>query len=166
MVSNGDLSGDHNHDQHLVSNIKMVYPPSSSQQCDVHNLVCKINLNVDPWCDLLSSVSITMNSAIDRFNTLYRGSALYPHHGTHGLALPFGCTNGVPTKLIYCYDTLPATQTHSPLGWSWVAPCLLKTQRPLSWSVPNRDQSAYHPTTGTQGYVCLPGEGTHAHNHP
>ena len=116
LVSNGDLSGAHNHDQLLVSNIKMVYPPSSSQQCDVHNLVCKINLNVDPWCDLLSSVSITVDSAIDRFNTLCRGSALYPHHGTHGLALPFGWTNGVPTKPIYCHDTLPATPTHSQLG--------------------------------------------------
>ena len=43
-------------------------------------------------------------------------STLYPHYGTHGLALPFGWTNGVPTKPIYCHDTLPATPTHSPLG--------------------------------------------------
>ena len=41
---------------------------------------------------------------------------MYPHYRTHGLALPFGWTNGVLTKPSYCYDTLPATPTNSPLG--------------------------------------------------
>ena len=37
----------------ITTNMKMVYPPSSYQQCNVHKLVCKIYLSVDPWCDLL-----------------------------------------------------------------------------------------------------------------
>ena len=61
---------------------------------------------------------MTEDAAIDRLktHTLYRGSALYTHHGTHGLTLPIEWTNGVPTKPIYCHDTLPATPTNSPLG--------------------------------------------------
>lgn len=43
-------------------------------------------------------------------------STLYPHHRSHGLALPFRWTNGILTKLICCHDTLPATLTNSPLG--------------------------------------------------
>ena len=35
---------------------------------------------------------ITEDAAIDRLNTLCRGSALYPHYGTPGLAFPFGWT--------------------------------------------------------------------------
>ena len=49
---------------------------------------------------------------------------MYPHHETHGLALPFGWTNGVPKKPIYCHDTLPATPTNTPFGFSpgWPMP--------------------------------------------
>ena len=62
-------------------------------------------------------MSVTKDAAIDRFNKHYAEvSTLYPHYGTHGLALPFGWTNGVPTKPIYYHDTLPATPTNSPLG--------------------------------------------------
>ena len=68
-----------------------------------------------------------MGAAVDRFNTLYRGSTLYPHHGTHGLALPFGG----PTAF---RQNCPTTMTLSrPLRltphWakSWVAPCLPQT---------------------------------------
>ena len=56
------------------------------------------------------------DAAIDRLNTLCRGSTLYPHHRTHGLVIPFGWTNDIPTKPTYCHDTLPATPTHSQLG--------------------------------------------------
>ena len=59
---------------------------------------------------------MTEDAAIDSLNTLCRGSALCPHYGTHGLVIPFGWTNDIPTKPIYCHDTLPATPTHSPLG--------------------------------------------------
>ena len=52
----------------------------------------------------------------DRFNTLCIGSTLYPHHGTHGLAFPFGWTNGIPTKSLHFHNTLPATPTQIPNG--------------------------------------------------
>ena len=61
-------------------------------------------------------VSVIEDTAIDRLNTLYRGSALYPHHGIHGLALPFGWTNDIPTELPHCHDTLSTTPTNSPQG--------------------------------------------------
>ena len=61
-------------------------------------------------------VSITEDATIDRLNILCIGSTLYPHHGTHGLALPFGWTNGIPAELSHCHDTLTATPTNSPLG--------------------------------------------------
>ena len=45
---------------------------------------------------------MTEDAAIDRFNThSAEVSTLYPHDETHGLALPFVWTNGVPTKTIY-----------------------------------------------------------------
>ena len=34
-------------------------------------------------------VPMTEDAAIDRLNTLCRGSVLYPHYGTPGLALPY-----------------------------------------------------------------------------
>ena len=48
---------------------------------------------------------LSAGAAIDRFNIhSAEVSTLYPHYGTHGLALPFGWTNGVPTKPIYYHD--------------------------------------------------------------
>ena len=91
-------------------------------------------------------VPITEDAAIDRFNTPCRGSALYPHHGIQGLPLPFGWTNGIPTKPSPCHDTLPPTPTNSlSLGaMSWVAPCLPKT--PTATIVAKRSQTGtrYH----------------------
>ena len=58
---------------------------------------------------------MTEDAAIDSLNTLCRGSALYPHYGTHGLALPFGWTNSVLTKPFHCHDTLQALPTQTPL---------------------------------------------------
>ena len=89
----------------------ILFPIVQSYYLSVQNY-----LNVDPWCDLLSSMSVTMDSAIDRLNTLCRGSTLYPHHGTHGLALPFGWTNDIPTEISHCHDTLSATPTYSLPG--------------------------------------------------
>src|SRR3989337_2802246 len=49
-------------------------------------------------------------------------STLYPHHGTHGLVLPFGWTNDIPTKPIYCM-TLSRPLQQTPLwAMSWVSP--------------------------------------------
>ena len=62
---------------------------------------------------------LSTGTAIDRFNIhSAEVSTLYPHHGTHGLALPFGWTNGVPTKPIYCHGTLPAVR----LTPHWASP--------------------------------------------
>ena len=88
-------------------------------------------------------MSVTEDAAMDRFNKHYAEvSTLYPHHGTHGLALPFGWTNGIPTEPSHCHDTLSATPTNSPLGYVMVAPVSTKDiQRPLLWqnksAVPN-----------------------------
>ena len=59
---------------------------------------------------------LSADAAIDRFNIhSAEVSTLYPHYRTHGLALPFGWTNGVPTKPSYCHDTLLPTLTNAPL---------------------------------------------------
>ena len=72
---------------------------------------------VDPQCDRHElGPSPRAWLSIDLTHTLHRGSTLYPHHRTHGVTLPFGWTNGIPTKPLHCHDTLPATPTNSPLG--------------------------------------------------
>ena len=98
-------------------------------------------------------VSITEDAAIDRLNTLCRGSALYPHHRTHGLTLPFGWTNSVPMKPFPCHDTLPATPTNSLSGLSLGWPCAYQRhQRPPSWqNVPKQGQG----TIKTNGHTRL-----------
>ena len=73
-------------------------------------------MKVDPWCDLLTNWAVIRGRGYRQINTLYRGSALYPHYGTHGLALPFGWTNGIPTEPSHCHNTLMDTPTNSPLG--------------------------------------------------
>ena len=110
---------------------------------------------------------ITEGAAIDRLNTLCRGSALYPHYGT----LASHSYSGRPK---HSDETLPLSW-HSPGHFdqlplrarSWVAPCLPKT--PMATVVEKRSQTGtrYHNNkTSTQGYVCLPGQGMHAHNLP
>ena len=114
-------------------------------------------------------MSVTKDAAIDRFNKhSTEVSTLYPHHGTHGLALPFGWTKGVPTKPSYYHALSRATPTISlsglGLGWPRV---YQRHQRPSSWqNGPKRGQGTIKPKMSTQGYVCLPGQGMHAHNLP
>jgi hypothetical protein len=70
-------------------------------------------------------------------------STLYPHHGTHGLVLPFGWTNDVPTKPNLLHGTLPATPTNSPLGYVMGDPVSFR-HLPSSWpnkTVPNGDRA-------------------------
>ena len=63
------------------------------------------------------AMSVTEDAAIDRLNAhSAEVSTLYPHYGTHGLAFPFGWTNGIPTKPLHCHNTLPATPTQIPNG--------------------------------------------------
>ena len=116
----------------------------------------------------LRAVSVTKDAAIDRLNTLCRGSALYPHHETHGLALPFGWTSGIPTELSRCHGTLAATPTNSLSGLSPGWPhAYQRHQRPPPWQKRSQTGTRYHKNkTSTQGYVCLPGQGMHAHNLP
>ena len=98
-------------------------------------------------------VSITEDAAIDRLNTLCRGSAVYSHHRTHGLALPFGWTNGLPTKTFPCHDTLPATPTNSLSGLShgWPHAYQRHLQPPWWQNGPKRGQG----TIKTNGHTRL-----------
>ena len=62
----------------------------------------------------------------------------------------------------------PATPTISlsglGLGWPRV---YQRHQRPPSWqNGPKQGQGTIQTKTSTQGYVCLPGQGMHAHNLP
>ena len=76
-----------------------------------------ILITVDSWCDLFSTWALIRGRDYRQINIhSAEVSTLYPHYETHGLALPFGWTNGVPTKLIYCHDTLPALLTQTPPG--------------------------------------------------
>ena len=111
---------------------------------------------------------ITEDAAIDRLNTLCRGSALYPHYGTPGLAFPFGWTKAFRRKPSLCHALSPATPTNSlsglGLGWPRV---YQRHQRPPSWqNGPKQGQGTIKTNTSTQGYVYLPGQGMHAHNLP
>ena len=72
-------------------------------------------------------VSVIEDVAIDRLNTLCRGSTLDPHHGIHGLALPFGWTNGIPTKPSIAMTLFQPLRPTPHWAKSWVAPCLPKT---------------------------------------
>ena len=116
---------------------------------------------------------MTEDAAIGSLNTLCRGRALYPHYGTHGLALPFGWTNGVPSKLIYCHDTLPATPPQIPNGLVLGGPVSTKdtpttvvVKKLTLGDTPTRGLGTIISLTSTQGYVCLPDQGKHAHNLP
>ena len=113
-------------------------------------------------------VSITEDAAIDRLNTLYRGSALYPHHRTHGLALPFGWTNGLPTKTFPCHDTLPATPTNSLSGLSHGWPhAYQRHQRPPSWQKRSQTGTRYHKNKRAHKVMSAYGARVpHAHNLP
>ena len=92
------------------------------------------------------AMSVTEDAAIDRFNKhSAEVSTLYPHHGTHGLALSFSWTNGIPTEPSHCHDTLPATPTNSLLGLSHGWPrAYQRHQRPLSWQKRSQTRTRYH----------------------
>ena len=110
----GDHSGEHNHDQHLVSNGDLSGDHNQLISLLLSTLFLLLLTHGVPY---FRTRPLSAGAAIDRFNIhSAEVSTLYPHYGTHGLALPFGWTNGVPTKPIYCHDTLPATPTHSQLG--------------------------------------------------
>lgn len=89
-------------------------------------------------------------------------STLYPHHTTQGLVLPFGWTNIVLTKPIYCM-TLSRPVRQIPL-WSksWVAPMLLWTstgqRRGETNTVPNGDMISIL-TRAHKAYGCIPDRG-------
>ena len=90
----------------------------------------------------LDGLSNTVDTAIRIDFTLCRGCTLYPHHGTHGLVLPFGWTNDVPTKPAWPV-TLPSYHRpsypflESSPGW----PRVLKTPATVvaKLTVPNGD---------------------------
>ena len=93
---------------------------------------------------------------------------MYPHHGTHGLAHPFGWTNGIPTKPLHCHNTLPATPSQIPNGLVLGGPMSTK-DTPITVVVktlplgdtPTRGLGTIISSTSTQDYACLPGQGKH-----
>src|SRR5215216_2454483 len=109
---------------------------------------------------------MTENTAIDRLNThSAEVCTLYPHHRTHGLVLPFGWTNDVPTKPIY-YMTPSRPLQETPLwAMSWVDPISpldirhLRDRPPSlqNKNVPSGDTRVQH-NLGTQGYCRLPSQ--------
>ena len=125
-------------------------------------LIIELGLSLSTLLLLLLTHSVTdyelgpypwSRLSIDLAHTLCRGSTLYPHHGTLGLTLPYVWTNGVPTKPTYRHDTLLATPTNTPLGFSPGWPrAYQRHQRPPSWQnghhrgkmVPNRDKDPYN----------------------
>ena len=110
----------------------------------------------DSQCDRLRTGPLSVGAAIDRFNIhSAEVSTLYPHYGTHGLALPFGWTNGVPTKPIYCHDTLPATPTNTPSGFGpgWPRVYQRHTDHCRGQNVPHGDQ--IHNNNNGHTRLCL-----------
>ena len=93
---------------------------------------------------------------------------MYPHHGTHGLALPFGWTNDVPTKPSYCHDTLPATPTNSPLGYVLGGPVPTKgtNGHRRGKMVPNGDKDPYKNNGHTRIMPSYLAKVAPAHNLP
>ena len=82
----------------------------------------------------LDGLSNTVDAAIRIDFTLCRGCTLYPHHGTHGLVLPFGWTNDVPTKPAWpvtlpSYDRQSYSLLESSPGW----PRVTSWHLPASW---------------------------------
>ena len=150
----GDPYGDHNHDQHLARD------PYGDHNHGL-SLFKLFLLLLTHDVTYFRTGPLSAGAAIDRFNIHFAEvSTLYPHYGTPGLALPFRCTNGVPTKLSYCHDTLPATPTQQPLRvQSWWPRAYQRHQRPPSWQKHKRSQMGTKrcltTTTGTQG-LCPP----------
>ena len=111
---------------------------------------------------------ITEGTAIDRLNTLCRGSALYPHHEIHGLVIPFGWTNDILTKPSHCPDTLPATPTNSlsmlSPGWPHA---YQRHQRPPSWQKRSQTGTRYRNNKRAHKVMsAYRARVPHAHNLP
>ena len=100
---------------------------------------------------------MTADEAINRLNThSAEVSKLYPHHGTHGLSLPFGWTNGIPTKPIYYQDTLLATPTNTAFGFGPGWPrAYQRHQRPPSWQNKNGPKRGERYTNHNNGHTRL-----------
>ena len=105
---------------------------------------------------------ITEDAAIDRLNTLCRGSALYPHYGIPGLVLPFGWTKVLRRN--------PPFVMHSPghsnpnlqrAGPGWPRVYQRHPDHRGGQNSPTRGLGTIISSTSTQDYVCLPGQGKH-----
>ena len=110
---------------------------------------------------------MTVDSAIDRLNTLCRGSTLYPRYGT----LASHSHSGGPK---HSDETLPLSW-HSPDHFdqlplrarSWVAPCLPKT--PTATVVEKRSQTGTRYHNNNRAHKVMSAYRArvhHAHNLP
>ena len=89
-------------------------------------------------------------------------------HFTHTTEYLASYSHSGGPKYSLCHALSPATPTIclSGLGLGWPR-VYQRHQRPPSWqNGPKRGQGTIKTKTSTQGYVCLPGQGMHAHNLP
>ena len=102
------------------------------------------------------AMPITEDAAIDRLNTLCRGSALCPHYGT----LASHSHSGGPkhsdeTLPLSC--TLPGHSDQLPLkARSWLAPCLPKTPTATVVAKWSQTGTRYHKNKNEHRRLCLP----------
>ena len=85
---------------------------------------------------------ITEDVAIDRLNTLCRGSALYPHYGTPGLAFPFGWTKAFrrnPPFVMALSRPLRLSPHRASPGWPHVYQRHNDHRRGQTYTIPHGD---------------------------
>ena len=143
-----DPYGDHNHD-HIWSN--------STRWHFCHHLSAYLSaylLSVDPWCTLLSSVSVTVDSAIDRL--IHSAEVAHCTHTTEPMAshshsggpTAFRQNRSIAMTLSRPFRLRP--HRASP-GWPRV---YLQTPRPPSWPRSTLGSGTkINLTMGSQGYA-------------
>ena len=130
-----------------------------------------IIITVDSWCDLLSSWALIAGATIDRLIYTLQRLAHCTHttepmasHSHSGGPTVFRQNQSIVMTL--SRPLRPTPNWASP-GWPRVYqrhPTTVVVKLPHEGNSLKGTGSI--KTTGTQGYVCLPGQGTHAHNLP
>ena len=121
------------------------------------------SLNVDPWCDLLSSVSLTVDSVIDRL--IHSAEVAHWTHTTEPMASH--SHSGGPTAFrrnpsiaMTLSRPLRLTPNWASPGWPRVYQRHNDHRHGQNINCPTWGHGTKISTMGTQGYVCLPGQGT------
>ena len=151
-----DPYGNHNHD-HIWSNSTR-WPFRHHQNA---NFILSVQnaLTVDPWCDLLSSVSLTVDLAIDRL--IHSAEVAHWTHTTEPMAshshsggpMAFRRNNFIVMTLSRPFRLSP--HRASP-GWPRI---YLQTPRPPSWPRSTLGPGTKNLTMGSQMLCLLTGPG-------